>query len=217
MKKLLLVEDDLILGETLEELLVEEGYGVMWVQDGEMALDATYVQNFDLLLLDVNIPFINGFELLKELRESGESVPAIFITAKVDIGSLREGFDVGADDYLKKPFDFDELLIRIEALIKKSFHTHSRELRYGDLVYAIDQEQLYDRDTPVHLTPTELKLVRYFLKNRGRVIGTEELLSSIHEDFEGKIEVLRVQIHKLKKIGFKIINVRSVGYRLEPI
>ena len=119
MPKILLLEDDIVLSETLIELLASEAFTVEHVSDGEMALDATFMRHFDLLLLDVNVPFVNGFELLKSLRDSGDKTPAIFITALTDVASLSRGFDVGADDYIKKPFDFDELLIRIHALLRK--------------------------------------------------------------------------------------------------
>ncbi len=111
MASILLVEDDTTLAETLMDLLAYEDFHVTWVSDGQKALDATFVERFDLMLFDVNVPFVNGFELLKLLRESGDDTPAIFITALTDIASLSQGFEVGADDYLKKPFDFVELLI----------------------------------------------------------------------------------------------------------
>ena len=124
MAKILLLEDDEVLSETLIELLEDEGLEVTHVLDGEMALDATFVGHFDLLLLDINVPFLNGFTLLGSLRDSGDTTPAIFITALTDIVSLSKGFEIGADDYIKKPFDFDELLVRIQALLRKAYHTY---------------------------------------------------------------------------------------------
>ena len=124
--KILLVEDDLILGDTIFDILENAGFEATWVKDGQVALEKTFINNYDLFLFDVNVPFINGFELLKDLRQSGDVTPAIFITARVDIDSLSHGFDVGADDYIKKPFELDELIIRINAQIKKSFKSYSK-------------------------------------------------------------------------------------------
>ena len=216
LKTILLVEDDLILGETIQDILENECFDVTWVKDGQEALDYTFNRNFDLLLLDVNIPFINGFEFLQDLRESGDVTPAIFLTANVDIESLQKGFDVGADDYIKKPFEFDELLIRIDATIKKSFKSYSNILEYGDISYDIVQKKLFKNNSEINLTPSEHSLSEYFLKNIGKALTIEDLISHTNTE-EGSVGVLRVQISKLKKIGFKISNIRSIGYRLEKL
>ena len=216
-KKILLVEDDLILGETIQELLESENYIVSWVTDGQLALSQTYETSFDIFLLDLNIPFISGIELLDELRKSGDKTPAIFITANVDIESMKKGFDVGADDYIKKPFDVDELLIRIEVVLKKSFKTYNHNIIYGDLIYDTTKQQLTKNDKIIHLTPTEMILFEYFIKNLDKVLSKDELISHTHDDFEGTDAVLRVQISKLKKIGLNIVNIRGVGYRCEKV
>lgn len=217
MKKLLLVEDDLILGETLKEVFEEEGFDITWVKDGEQALDATYVGGFDLFLLDVNIPFISGFELLKELRESGDKTPAIFITALTDIKSLSKGFDVGADDYIKKPFDIDELLIRINSLIKKSYDSYSDKISYGDLEFYIKDEKIIKDSKEIFLSPHERKLFSLFIKNIGKNISKEDIFYELYGDQDISEGSLRVHISKLKKIGLNIINIRGLGYRCERI
>jgi DNA-binding response OmpR family regulator len=216
-KKILLVEDDLILGETIAELLEAESYVVVWVKDGQMAIDETFVAKFDLFLFDVNIPFINGFELLRQLREGGDITPAIFITANVDINSLKKGFDVGADDYIKKPFDCDELLIRIKAILKKSFKSYDSKIKYNDLVYDTDTQRLLKNNKYIHLTPSETSLLEYLLKNLDKIVTKDELIEQIHDDFEGSVEALRVWISKLKKLGFNITNIRGIGYRCEKV
>lgn len=216
-KKILLVEDDQILGETVAELLENENYDVVWIKDGDQALNITFDNNFDLMLLDINIPFVNGFELLKGLRQSGDLTPAIFITANIDIDSLKKGFEIGADDYIKKPFDLDELLIRVAAALKKSFKSYDDILTYGALSYNIKQQKLLLEKEEIHLSPSELKLTEYFLKNISKVLSKDELIYQTNSEFEGSDAVLRVQISKLKKIGFNISNIRSVGYRLEEL
>ena len=214
MKKILLVEDDIDLGESLQELLSDENFEVILVSDGNEALSSTYNSKYDIYLFDVDIPFINGFELLKSLRNSGDLTPCIFLTAKVDISSLSTGFDVGADDYIKKPFDFDELLIRITTQIKKSFNSYSNTILYKNISYNIDTQSILIHNDEVFLSPTELKLFELFIKNINKTISKEDILYSLHDGEEGSENALRVQISKLKKLGFDIINQRAVGYKL---
>ena len=217
MRKILLVEDDLILGETLKEVLEEEGFTCKWVKNGEEALDATYAVHFDLLLLDVNVPFINGFELLKSLRDAGDKTPAIFITALVDVSSLSKGFDVGADDYIKKPFDIDELLIRMKALIKRSFNEHKKEIIYSDIIYDIEAQVVKKSNHIVHLPPAEIALLELMLKNIGKVLTKEIINENLSEDGVMSDGALRVHISRLKKLGIIITNLRGVGYRCEKL
>ena len=214
MKKLLLVEDDLILGESLQELLESEEFETTWVTDGNEALNSTYNQNYDIYLFDIDIPFINGFELLKSLRDSSDTTPCIFLSAKVDISSQKTGFDIGADDYVKKPFDFDELLLRINTQIKKSFNSYSNTILYKNISYNIDTKSILIQNDEVFLSPTELKLFELFIKNINKTISKEDILYSLHDGEEGSENALRVQISKLKKLGLDIINQRAVGYKL---
>ena len=214
MKKILLVEDDLDLGESLQELLQSEDFEVILASDGNEALSITYDNNFDIYLFDVDIPFINGFEVLKSLRNSGDSTPCIFLTAKVDISSLSIGFDVGADDYIKKPFDFDELLIRINKQIKKTFNSYENIITYKNITYNINSNTILKDNSEVILSPTELKLFEIFIKNINKIISKEDIIYEIHNGEEGSENALRVQISKLKKLGLDIINQRAVGYKL---
>jgi DNA-binding response OmpR family regulator len=212
--KILLVEDDLILGESLEELLVLENFDVRWAKDGNEALACSYNENFDIFLFDVDIPFINGFELLKSLRGNDDTTPCIFVSAKIDINSMSEGFDVGADDYIKKPFDFEELLLRINTQIKKSFHTHNNIIKYNDIVYDIDLKSISKDNIEIYLSPTELKLFELFIKNIDTIISKEDIIYHLHNGAFGSENVLRVQISKLKKLGLNIVNQRAVGYKV---
>ena len=214
---ILLVEDDLILGESLQELLEDENFDVTWVKDGNEALSATYDSKYSLYLFDVDIPFINGFDLLKSLRESSDETPCIFLTAKVDINSLSDGFLCGADDYIKKPFDCNELIIRINTQIKKSFNTRKNTLIYKDIVYDISSKIIIKDEKEIFLSPSELKLFELFLQNKSKIITKEDILYHIHDGAEGSEAALRVQISKLKKLGLNITNLRSVGYRLEEL
>jgi len=214
MLKILLLEDDAILSETLIELLKSEEFDVMHVDDGEKALDATFTQQFDLFLLDVNVAYLNGFELLKSLREGGDMTPAIFITALTDIASLSHGFEVGADDYIKKPFDFDELLVRIHALLKKSYHTYVDELQVGAFRFVIEKDELYKDAEFIALSPFELKITKLLFQNLNKTLQKELILECLGEGREMSEGSLRVHINKLRKIGLPITTVKGIGYRL---
>jgi len=214
MPKILLLEDDEILAETLIELLEYEEMEITHVSDGEKALNATYIQKFDLLLLDVNVPFVNGFELLQELRKSGDTTPAIFITALTDITSLSHGFEIGADDYLKKPFDFDELLVRIKVLLKKSFNHYSQKISLDTFVYDSVKNELYKDEQFVKLAPYELQMTKLFFKNLNQTVLKEWIFESLSQNKEMSEGALRVHINKLRKIGLPIVTIKGIGYRL---
>ncbi len=214
MSKILLLEDDEILYETLIELLEDEGFEVTLVKDGEKALDATFCSNFDLMLFDVNVPFLNGFELLKSLRESADMTPCIFITALVDVSSIAKGFEVGADDYIKKPFDFDELLIRIKALLKKQYHTYANEISAGDFRFVIEKDELYKKADFIPLPPSELQIVKILFQNLNKTVKKEYLLESLNEGKQSSEGALRVHIAKIRKIGLFIETIKGIGYRL---
>ncbi len=215
MKKILLLEDDEILYETLIELLEAEGFEVVHVKDGQEALDATFVSSFDLMLLDVNVPFINGFEFLQELRETGNKTIAIFLTALTDIDSLSHGFDIGVDDYIKKPFDFDELLIRIKALLKKQYKNANNKIKIANFIFDMEGEELYEDNKFVKLTPYETIISKILFRNIDKTVSKYELLDILNEGEETSEGALRVHINNLRKIGLPIITIRGIGYRLE--
>jgi len=213
--KLLLLEDDDVLSETLVDMLESHGFSVTHVVTGEDAVDATFHERFDLLILDVNVPGLDGFTLLESLRDAGVTTPAIFITARTDIASLAQGFDVGADDYLKKPFDFDELLIRIDALLRKAFHTRADEITVGTFRFLAGRNELYKKETYIPLPPSETRLVKLFFQHRGHTVSKEMLLEALAEGEEASEGALRVHIAKLRKIGLPLLTVKGTGYRLE--
>ena len=211
MSKILLLEDDEVLAETLSELLESEGFDVVHVTNGEMALDVTFETSFDLFLFDVNVPQLNGFELLKSLREADDQTPTIFITSLNDIASLSHGFEIGADDYIKKPFDFDELLIRIKALIKKAYNSH---LSVGNFSFDIHKDELYKNGEFIKLSPYEHHIVKLFFKNLDQTLLKESILEELGEGKEMSEGALRVHIAKLRKIGLNITTIKGIGYRL---
>lgn len=214
MARILLVEDDVTLAETLVELLENEGYVLKLATSANAALEATYNQSFELMLFDVNIPDFSGFELLKMLRESGNNIPCIFLTSLSDIASLSKGFEVGADDYLKKPFDFDELLVRIQALLRKSFSTQKNEIIYKNLHYKISTNELFRDSTLLLFTPQEQKLIATFFRRINETITKQELLYELDTTGESSEGALRVYINKLRKNDLEIQTIKGIGYRL---
>ncbi len=214
MSKILLLEDDEVLSETLVELLVDEGLEVTHVTDGEKALDATFTTRFDLFLLDVNVPKLDGFELLKSLRDSSDMTPTIFITALSDVASLSKGFDVGADDYIKKPFDFDELLIRINALLRKAYHTYANEIKVDKFRFVVEKDELYSGADFIPLPPYDLKITKLFFQNIDKTLPKEFIFDELNHGSEMSEGALRVHINKLRKIGLPITTVKGIGYRL---
>ncbi len=214
MKQILLLEDDEVLAESLIELLETEDFNITHVKNGKEALNTTFENKYNLFLFDVNVPRFNGFELLKSLRESGDKTPAIFLTALSDVASLAKGFDVGADDYIKKPFDFDELLIRIHALLKKQYNSYADEIKVQDFSFMIEHNELYHQGEYIALSPSELKLTQIFFKNIDTTLPKEYLLDELSYDKEMSDGSLRVHINKLRKFSLPIITIKGVGYRL---
>jgi len=215
MIKILLLEDDAVFAESMIDLLESEGFNVSHVADGEAALDATYNEDFDMYLFDVNVPLLDGFDLLDSLRGSGDKTPTIFLTALNDIASLANGFDVGADDYIKKPFEFDELLIRIQAILKKQLNLLADEIKIGSFSFNIQKHELHGSDGFIALTPNDLKLTELFFKQPDKTLTKEFILDELYEGRDMGSGILRVYINKLRKIGLPIVTMKGVGYRLE--
>ena len=213
-KKILLLEDDPILAETLLDLLEARGFDVTHVEDGLKALDATYDGHFDLMILDVNVPKLDGFDFLSEMRQSGESTPALFITARTDIASVARGFEVGADDYIKKPFDFEELTIRIDALLRKAFGTRQEQIDLGTFQFVVSTGELYREGKALAVPPADRRLLARLIRDRDRVVPKEELLSILGDGEEGSEGALRVHISRLRKLGLPIETRKGIGYRL---
>jgi len=212
---ILLLEDDETLAESLIFLLEGEGYVVTWVRDGLSAIDCTAARTFDLLLLDVNVPGVDGFSALRSLRGAAIDTPAIFMTALQDTHSLAEGFQSGANDYVKKPFDFDELMIRISALIRRHYHSSGDTMSLGEFSFRITRGELYKRGEYVPLSEYEQRLVRLFFRHIGTTLEKENILFETAGGDEASEGALRVRINKLRKIGLPILTVKSIGYRLD--
>ncbi len=208
-KNILLLEDDTLLAETLQELLQSEGYDVTLVMDGGAAADASYEGSFDLYIFDINVPEINGLELLESLRGADDKTPAIFISALVDLNSISRGFAVGADDYIKKPFFPEELLIRVNAKLAQE----STSMNYADLEYDPQTKMLRKSGRTIAMGDVQERLFDLFMHNVDQVLDKEILLESLEKPSP---TALRVALTKLKQTtGLNIKNLRGVGYILE--
>jgi two-component system, OmpR family, response regulator QseB len=209
MLKILFLEDDVVLAATVVDFLEDEGFDVKHISNGEEALDATFDEKFDLYIFDVNVPMMNGFELLKSLREADDNTPTFFITALTDIASVGEGFAVGADDYIKKPFDPDELIIRIKAKLQNV----TKSLTLKDLKYDPQSKTLTKNDETVDLSEIQQNLFHLFITHLGQTVDKVQCLDLLDQPSD---QALRVHINKLKnRLDLDLVNVRGVGYRLE--
>lgn len=209
LSKILLLEDDLLLGETLVDLL--EDYDVTYVKNGQDALEKTFQESFDLYLFDVNVPQISGIELLQELRNSSDSTPAIFLTSYNDKDTLKKGFYAGADDFITKPFDNDELLLRIEAKLR----TKTKEC-IGSLCHDPQQQCFFLNNVELPLAKKEYELLVLLFKNCNKIVPKERIFDELWSaNKNGSDGALRVHITRLKNsIKLNIENIRGVGYRL---
>ncbi|MCW8820910.1 MAG: response regulator transcription factor [Sulfurovum sp.] len=218
MSKILLLEDDANLNETIKEFLEDKGYDVVSVYDGYEAQEKLYESKYDLLLLDVNTPGINGFDLLKEVRERNVVAPAIFITSLDSVDDLEKGFESGCDDYIRKPFALKELHIRVETLIKRGFYHEAKELIEisKNIAYDIKNNELMIEGKTVSLGHKESILLKLFMKNEGEVIVHERIYEHLWDyDEEPSDTALRTYIKNLRKIIGKerIVSIKKQGYK----
>lgn len=215
--KILLLEDDLSLSEIIEEFLKDEGYEVSLADNAEDALSLAYEKNFDLWILDVKIPLGDGFSLLKELRASGKQTPAIFMTSLNTSQDLKEGFDSGCDDYIRKPFELAELAVRVRALLKRAFSHKNEDFEDlgGAYKFSFTSHILYENGKALNLPSKEIKLLTLLLKNKNNFISVEQIFEELWDyDEEPSSLSLRVYVKNLRKLlgKEKILNQRGRGY-----
>ncbi len=214
MPRILLLEDDRLFAETLADFLGEEGgHDVTTVLDPYSAQEKTYSGRYDLYLFDINLPFESGLELLKKLREGEDRTPTIFLTSREDKRSLLEGFEIGGDDYLRKPVDLEELRVRIEALLRR--REGKRRIQLGEYEADLIAKRLYRDEHEVELGGRLFDLLMLIAGAHGQTVTTERILDELWSpDQESRYGALRVYITRLKKLfGDRIENVRGVGYR----
>ncbi|RXK07908.1 response regulator transcription factor [Halarcobacter bivalviorum] len=215
--KLLLLEDDLTLSETIVDYFEEQGFDVVAVYDGDEANEIIYEQSFDLFLFDVNVPSINGFELLKEARKEGNKTPAIFITSLNSMDSLEQGFESGCDDYIRKPFELKELLLRVQTIIKREYSNKEEFVQISqNIKFNTKTNELIKDNEVLLLNFKELKLLKFFLQNSDELLSHERIYDYVWDyDEEPSDNSLRTYIKNLRKaLGKdKIVSLKKLGYR----
>lgn len=213
--RLLLVEDDTMIGETVLDVLRAEHFAVDWVKDGEMADTALKSERYDLVLLDLGLPKRDGIEVLKALRARGEAVPVLIVTARDAVSERVAGLNAGADDYVLKPYDLDELIARIRALIRRSAGRAETAVTYQNLRLDPVTHEASRDGQPVTLSAREWAVLETLMSRPGVVFSRaqlEEKLYSWKDDISSN--AVEVYIHGLrKKLGSEVIqNVRGLGY-----
>ena len=213
--KILLLEDDALFGETLIDLLEDDGYEVSHVLNGQDAFDITYRSKFDLYLLDINVPIVSGLSLLQELRAADDETPAIFLTSHKDKESLEKGFVHGCDDYITKPFDNDELLWRISAVLKRSNVCKSEDVAL--LSHDSVHKTISYNGLSLDLSKKEYELLLLLMRHFNSAVPKEMILDELWSSSDGGSDgAIRVHINRIRQLlpDMKIENIRGVGYKL---
>lgn len=219
--KLLVVEDEPKLARSLRRALERAGYTVDTASDGEMALDYARVYAYDLVLLDVMLPKLDGFGVLGKLRQARFEAPVLMLTAREDTASKVRGLDLGADDYVAKPFELEELLARVRALLRRGGPDRSGVLTVADLVLDPAAKQVSRGGCVVSLTAREYQLLEFFLRNKNRVLSREVIYEHVwSSDFFGTLKIVDVYVNYLRvkldqNFSPKLLHtVRGLGYVL---
>lgn len=208
MAKLLLLEDDPLLSKTLIRYLESKAYDIDWAKTGEEAMELSYTGGYDLYLFDINVPLISGTDLLSDLREAGDLTPTVIISALRDVASVSKGFVAGADDYLKKPFDPEELLIRIRA----KTDTLKHNLTVKGFSIDLQKEEVRRGGEILPLGTVQKNLLLSLLRHYPNPATKESLMELLEKPTD---LALRVNITKLKKnLDITIRNIRGVGYQI---
>jgi len=221
--KILVVEDEKGMARVLQKGLEEQGYVVSWASDGLAALELAGLNKFDLILLDVMLPGINGLEVTRRLRDNRQDTPILMLTARDAVPDIVKGFDAGADDYLTKPFSFAVLLARIRALDRRHNELRSLSLRVADLTLDVPQRRVLRAQREIHLTPTEFRLLEFLMRREGKVASRRAILDAVwgtsenveENTLDAFVRLLRRKIDEGEPVRL-IHTVRGFGYRLEP-
>ncbi len=217
--KLLVVEDDRTVGQYVKRGLEEQQYIADWVSDGTEALRLASAGHYDVVILDLRLPGMNGFEVLRTLRDRGLTMPILVLTAQDGVEFKVDALRSGADDYVTKPFAFDELLARVEALSRRPRQLTARTLRVADLELDLDAREVHRAGSPIELTPKEYAVLEYLMRHAGRVMS-RTLITEYAWDyhFDPGTNIVDVVINRLRKkvdavFAQKLVHtVRGVGY-----
>ncbi len=223
MKSILIVEDNPTMVKALEDNFTFKGYKVQVARDGEQGLKAALAGKADLIVLDIMLPKINGFEICSKVREKNLDVPIVMLTAKDREDDIIMGLNLGADDYVTKPFSIKELLARAEALLRRTGEAEPDVYEFGNCRFDVDSEKLTRDGREIALSPKELGLLRLFLKKQGRVLTRDEILSNAFgyshfissKNVDEFVDALRGKIEPEPNRPRFIRSVLEVGYKFE--
>ena len=218
MSRILIVEDEQKIASFIERGLKASGHTTRVVQDGDSALTLARTGRFDLMILDLGLPRQDGLSVLHALREEGRQIPVVILTARSSVNEVVTGFEGGADDYITKPFSFDELLVRVRARLRPEQRAEPTVLRAGDAELDLRTRRVSIDGEPVELSAREFALAEAFFSHPGQVLSREQLLSGVWGyDFDPGSNIVDVYVGYLRrKLGKdRIVNVRGMGYRLE--
>jgi DNA-binding response OmpR family regulator len=218
--KILLVEDDAALGHAMSTSLNRAGYTVNWAHDGYEADIALHDNVYDAVILDLGLPKIDGFEVLKRMRDRKVTAPVIILTARDDLDDRIKGLDLGADDYLTKPFKLPELEARLRAQIRRNNAIFASTIEYGPLVLNITDKMLTMNGEQMLLSPREFSVLEMLLSRVGRVVSKESIVEALCKWDEGVgNNAIEVYIHRIRKklepIGINVLTIRGLGYLLQ--
>jgi len=213
--RILLTEDNFIVGKSIKQILENKKYLVDWVQDGESCETALRTTNFDIIILDINLPDISGIDIIKKIRAKKNYTPILVVSARNSIENKIEGLDLGADDYLTKPFDYEELLARIKCLHRRNKGVAENIITHKNIEVDSDKHIVRFQKKIIEISPKEFTVLKILLENLDRPISKNHLEQAIYS-WDNSIEsnAIEVYIHNLrKKIPIKLINtVRGIGY-----
>ena len=218
MFNILVLEDDELFASTLEDFLSEEGFAVDLAFNGEECLDLNYEKKYDLYIFDINVPKINGLDLLKQLKSAGDETPTIFLTSYKDKDTLQQGFLNGCDDYLRKPVDLDELILRIKALLKRNKKQFEIVTLSPTLSFNPETKRVLENGVDLNLSVKIADLLELFIENKGSIVTKEMIISKLwNVDQEYSEGSIRVYINHIKKLLGKesIRNIKGIGYKIE--
>ena len=219
-RKILLLEDDKLFASTVSDFLEESNFDIDIASDGEEALTRSYENYYDLYLFDINVPKLNGIELLKNLRDNGIKIPAIFLTSYKDDNTLNECFISGCDDYIKKPFKVNELVLRINAVLKRTSRIENKVNLSKNCYYDFNSRRIYCDDKEFSVPLKVIQLLELFIENNNKTITTQEIIDRLWSNYEEHSEgSIRLYITKIRNIvgKEKIINIKKVGYEILDI
>ena len=217
--KILLAEDEVDLNNVVTRYLKKNGYSVDSVLDGEEALDYLEYGEYDLVILDIMMPKVDGFEVIKKLRNKGNHTSVLMLTARDSADDKVKGLDLGADDYIVKPFDFNELMARIRAVVRRKYGNSSNKLVIGDLILDTSEKSVTRAGKQIELTGKEYEVLEYLMQSKNRILSREQIKEHVWDfDYEGDSNIIDVLIKNIRKkidieAGKQIIYTkRGLGY-----